>query len=193
MHKNTTKEIKMTIFVVFWTIMIVATATSNPIDQSPKAVGKWAESLRREKLTKLHFFCHHLHGATAVSIAKAPTTDASPTLFGLLDTRDDPVTVGPEKSSERVGYAQGISAAASLQEISSFDPFTILFTNREFNGSTLAVMGSCPLSSPACEAAVIGGSGFFRLARGVLTTKAYYLNFTTGAASVEINAMLLHY
>ncbi|XP_042059107.1 dirigent protein 21-like [Salvia splendens] len=169
--------------------MIVAMA----IDQSPKGVGEWAMNLRQEKLSKLHFFCHHLHGTTAVTIAKAATTDASPTLFGLLDTRDDPVTVGPERSSERLGYAQGISAAASLQEISSFDPFTFVFTNEEFNGSTLAVMGSCPLSSRSCEAAVLGGSGVFRLARGVATTKVYYLNFTTGAASVEIDIVLLHY
>ncbi|KAL1564385.1 dirigent protein 21-like [Salvia divinorum] len=168
-------------------------AISHPIDQSPKAVGEWANNLRQEKVSKLHFFCHHLHGTTAVTIAKAATTDASPTLFGLLDTRDDPVTVGPEKSSERLGYAQGISAAASLHEISSFDPFTFVFTNEEFNGSSLAVMGSCPLSSHSCEAAVVGGGGVFRLARGVATTKVYYLNFTTGAASVEINIVVLHY
>ncbi|KAH6824542.1 hypothetical protein C2S53_010356 [Perilla frutescens var. hirtella] len=162
-------------------------------DQTPKAVGKWAENLRREKLTKLHFFLHHLHGATAVTIAKAATTDASPTFFGLLDTRDDPLTVGPEKSSERLGYAQGISAAASLEEISSFDPYTFVFTSEEFNGSTLAVMGSCPILKPSCETAVVGGSGVFRLARGVVTAKAYYLNFTTGAATLEINVVALHH
>lgn len=181
-----------TVFVVF-SAMVIGMATSNPIDQAPDSVGKWAKNLRQEKLTKLHFFSHHLHGATAATIAKAATTDASPTHFGLVDTRDDPLTAGPEKSSERVGYAQGISAAASLEEITSFDPYTFVFTNAEFNGSTLAVMGSCAILRPSCEAAVVGGSGVFRLARGVVTLKTYYLNFTTGAASVEINVVALHY
>lgn len=183
---------KVSVIVVFWTILM-AMATCNPTDQSPKAVEKWAKNLPKEKLTKLHFFSHHLHGATAVTIAKAATTDTSPTYFGLLDTRDDPLTAGPEESSERLGYAQGISAAASLEEISSFDPFTFVFSNKEYNGSTLAVLGSCPFSNPSCETAVVGGSGVFRLARGVVTMKAYYVNFTTGKASLEINVVALHY
>ncbi|KAI3445049.1 hypothetical protein Pfo_001714 [Paulownia fortunei] len=175
---------EVSVMVVFWTIMLAMT-TCNGTDQSPKAVEKWAKNLNpaKEKLTKLHFFCHHLHSSTAVTIAKAATTDTSPTYFGLLDTRDDPLTVGQEESSGRLGYAQGISAAASLEEISSFDPSPF----------TLAVMGSCPLSSPSCEAAVVGGTGVFRLARGWVTTKSYYLNFTTGKASLEINVVALHY
>ncbi|KAL0397595.1 UNVERIFIED_CONTAM: Dirigent protein 4 [Sesamum calycinum] len=90
-------------------ISIAITTCNCAIDQSPKAVRKWAKTLNpaNQKLTKLHFFCHHLHGATATTIAKATCTDASPTFFGLLDTRDDPLTLGPEESSERLGYAQG--------------------------------------------------------------------------------------
>ncbi|KAL8061985.1 hypothetical protein ABFX02_02G118300 [Erythranthe guttata] len=165
-------------------------------DQSPKAVEKWVKYLKypsSEKLIKLHFFCHHLRGATAVTIARAATTAASPTYFGLMDVRDDPLTVGPDESSQRVGYAQGISAAASLEEISSYDLFTYVFTSREFNGSTLAVLGSCPLFAPSCEAAVVGGSGVFRLARGWVTARIYYLNFNAGKASHEVNVVALHY
>ncbi|KAL0464453.1 UNVERIFIED_CONTAM: Dirigent protein 4 [Sesamum latifolium] len=177
-------------------IIIAITTCDCAIDQSPKAVRKWAKTLNpanHQKLTKLHFFCHHLHNATATTIAKATTTDASPTFFGLLDTRDDPLTLGPEESSERLGYAQGISAAASLEEISSFDPFTFVFTSKEHNGSTLAVLGSCPISRPSCEAAVVGGSGGFRLARGLVTSKSYYMNFTSGKAILEISVVALHY
>lgn len=187
---------KVSVVVVVLTMIIVIGACNcNPTHQSPKAVQKWAQNLNpaQQKLTKLHFFCHHLHGATAVTIARASTTAASPTFFGLLDTRDDPLTAGPEESSTRVGYAQGISAAASLEEISSFDPYTFVFTDKKYNGSTLAVIGSCPILSPSCEAAVVGGTGAFRLARGVVTARSYYLNFTTGKASVELNVVALHY
>ncbi|KAL8496058.1 hypothetical protein ACS0TY_019966 [Phlomoides rotata] len=188
---------KENVILVVWTIMMaIGGCNCNPTHQSPKSVQKWAQNLNmqaQQKLIKLHFFCHHLQGATAVTIAKASTTDTSPTFFGLLDTREDPLTAGPEEESARVGYAQGISAAASLEEISSFDPYTFVFTNKEYNGSTLAVIGSCPILSPSCEAAVIGGSGVFRLARGVATARSYYLNFTSGKASVEINIVALHY
>nr|WCZ54768.1 dirigent protein 14 [Phryma leptostachya subsp. asiatica] len=179
--------------VVFWTMMMVTCCYATY--QSPKAVEKWVKNLHpsQEKLTKLHFFCHHLHGATATTIARATTTDTSPTFFGLLDTRDDPLTVGPQDSSQIIGYAQGISAAASLEKISSYDPYTFVFTNKKYNGSTLAVLGSCPLFDPSCEAAVVGGSGVFRLARGFVTTTTYYSNFTTGKASLEVNVVALHY
>lgn len=184
---------KISVIAIVWTVMMAMGACNR--NQSPAAVQKWAENLNpaQQKLIKLHFFCHHLHGATAVTIAKASTTDTSPTIFGLLDTRDDPLTAGPEETSARLGYAQGISAAASLEEISSFDPYTFVFTNKEYNGSTLAVIGSCPILSPSCEAAVVGGTGDFRLARGVVTARTYYLNFTTGKASLEVDIVALYY
>lgn len=181
---------------LFCAIMVMmASKTSHATDLSPKAVSKWAKALNpaNEKFTNLHFFLHHLHNVTAVTIARGATTDKSPTFFGLLDARDDPLTAGPAEASDHVGYAQGISAAASLQGISSYDPFTFVFTNEEYNGSTLSVLGSCALFAPSCEAAVVGGSGAFRLARGWVTTRSYYLNFTTGKASLEVNVVALHY
>ncbi|KAL0377157.1 UNVERIFIED_CONTAM: Dirigent protein 21 [Sesamum calycinum] len=89
------------------------------LDQNPKSVQNWVKKLNQatQKVTKLHFYFHRLRGTSAVAVAQANSTDSSPTLFGLVYIKDDPLTVGPELSSELIGYAQGITASASLEEL----------------------------------------------------------------------------
>ncbi|CAM8932344.1 unnamed protein product [Rhodiola kirilowii] len=40
---------------------------------------------------------------------------------------------------------------------------------------------------------ILGGTGVFRLARGVAIANTYYFNMTTFDAIVEYNVALLHY
>ncbi|GFQ08178.1 dirigent protein 19 [Phtheirospermum japonicum] len=44
-------------------------------------------------------------------------TGSSPTSFGSLIMADDPLTVGPEFLSKRVGLQRGFYGAASLEEV----------------------------------------------------------------------------
>ena len=63
----------------------------------------------KEQVSRLHFYFHDtLSGKnpSAVEVAKASMTKKSPSLFGLLNIFDDPLTKGPEPTSMLVGRAQ---------------------------------------------------------------------------------------
>ncbi|XP_057807747.1 dirigent protein 22-like [Salvia miltiorrhiza] len=169
------------------------------VEQSPKGVEDWFANLKKskEKVTKLHFYYHNSRNPdmnlSAVQVAKAPVFSEQPPYFGVLTITDDPLTVGPEISSKRVGYAQGFYATSSLEEVSMLMGLTFVFTDGECNGSTLAVLGRNPIGERYRELPVVGGTGVFRLARGIITLQTYFFNFTMALAIVEINVVALHY
>ncbi|KAG6406265.1 hypothetical protein SASPL_133865 [Salvia splendens] len=179
------KKSVLTFIGIIW---LSAAISSMAIDQSPKAVEKWFKSLpqRHEKVTKLHFYFHRL-GGSAATIAKANT--ATPNSFGLTVMRDDPLTVGPDISSARIGYAQGMSSTVSLEEVVLVDYFTLSFTD----GSTLAVLGSNAIFHQYRELPIVGGTGAYRLARGVITFQTYFFNPTTREASIQADGLVFHY
>ncbi|XP_057807746.1 pterocarpan synthase 1-like [Salvia miltiorrhiza] len=186
---------KSMIVVILWSsILCKAMAGSSPLE-NPKAVEKWVETLiksnKQEKLSKLHFYFHRLGGGasspSAVVVAKANAT--MPNSFGLTVIRDDPLTVGPEMSSAHIGYAQGMSATVSLEEVVLVDYFTLSFGD----GSSLAVVGSNAIFHEYRELPIVGGTGAFRLARGVVTFQTYFFNATTRDASIQADAVVFHY
>ncbi|KAL2231998.1 UNVERIFIED_CONTAM: hypothetical protein Sindi_1379800 [Sesamum indicum] len=79
-------------------------------------------------------------------MAQANSIDSSPMLFGLVYINDDPLTIDPELS-ELIGCAQGITASASVEELILFKPFTSVFTNKAYNGSTPSVAGQHPYAT----------------------------------------------
>ncbi|XP_047983908.1 dirigent protein 22-like [Salvia hispanica] len=172
---------------------------SNAINQSPKAVENWMENLKQSKpkVTKLHFYYHNSRNPeknlSAVQVATAPVFSDQPPYFGVLTITDDPLTVGPEISSKRVGYAQGFYATSSLEEVSMLMGVTFIFTDGEYNGSTLAILGRNPIGERYRELPILGGTGVFRLARGIVTLQTYFFNFTVALAIVEMNVVALHY
>ncbi|KAL8496060.1 hypothetical protein ACS0TY_019968 [Phlomoides rotata] len=83
---------------------------------------------------------------SAIQVAKSPAIfSENPPYFGILTITDDPLTVGPEISSKIVGYGQGFYATSSLEEVSMLMGVTFVFTDGEYNGSTLAVLGRNPI------------------------------------------------
>ncbi|KAK7829572.1 dirigent protein 23 [Quercus suber] len=58
-----------------------------------------------------------LKNPSAVEVAEASKTKKSPTLFGLVNIFDDPLTKGPEPTSKLVGRAQGVYGPAGQQEV----------------------------------------------------------------------------
>ncbi|KAM4099208.1 hypothetical protein ACJW30_07G139300 [Castanea mollissima] len=96
---------------------------------------KNVETHAKEKVSRLHFYFHDtLSGKnpSAVEVAEASITKKSPTLFGLLNIFDDPLTEGPEPTSKLVGRARivGLLSARNL-----------VFTTGKFNGSGLTILG----------------------------------------------------
>lgn len=166
--------------------------------KGPKSVQKWFKKLphAKEKQTQLHFYFHDLVGGknpTVVAVAQANSTFRSPTLFGLVVVVDDPLTVGPDPSSKIVGRAQGIMNYASMEEMGLLMTINFVFTGGKYNGSTLSVVGYNPIQHKYREMAVVGGSGVFRLARGVATAETAAFDAKSGNAVVEYNIIVLHY
>ncbi|XP_027103350.1 dirigent protein 23-like [Coffea arabica] len=151
----------------------VAVATARGIAQGPEAVDEWFSKLggAKKKVTKLHFYIHDSvsgRNPTAVTVARANTTSTSPTLFGLVNVADDPLTVGPEPNSTIVGRAQGIYSCADLSEIGLIMYMNFCFTAGEYKGSTLNMLGRDVELYNVDEFSIVGGTGVFRLARGLV-------------------------
>ncbi|XP_018732979.2 dirigent protein 23 [Eucalyptus grandis] len=150
----------------------------------------------KRKTTRLHFYFHDTlsgRNPTAVRVAKSTMTEKSPTLFGVVNMIDDPLTKGPEPESPLVGRAQGFYGSVGLESTALHMNMNLVFTTPEYNGSTLSILGHNPALETFREMPVVGGTGVFRLASGVVTAKTYFLNLTTGDAVVEYKVIVLHY
>lgn len=60
-------------------------------------------------------------------------------------------------------------------------------------GSTLSVLGSNPTKHQHREMAVVGGTGFFEMARGIALLNTTYFDVPGGNATVEYNVIVQHY
>ncbi|XP_010468131.1 PREDICTED: dirigent protein 22-like [Camelina sativa] len=170
------------------TLGFIKTQTFSKIS-SPSSLG-----LNQEKLTHLHFYFHDMYGRnpTAVKVAEAAQTNTSKTYFGSVFVMDDPLTLLPDVTSKRIGYAQGMTVSASQNELGLLMIFHFVFTEGEYNGSTISILGRNLVFSDIREMPVVGGSGVFRFARGYAEGKTHSLDVKTGNAVLEYNVFVLH-
>lgn len=166
--------------------------------EDPKELEDWFLKVRRhnEKVTKLHFYFHGIQNGenlNSVEVAHANISDSSPTDFGRVTMIDYPLTVEPILSSKLVGRAQGLFASASMHDDDLFMSMNIVFDDGEFNRSSLAVLGHNPFLHSYREMAIVGGSGAFRLARGVVILKTHLYNVTTEYAIVGVDVVTIHH
>lgn len=155
---------------------------------------------KQEVITNLHFFFHDTltsPNPSAVLIAK-PTlirrdNNSSPTPFGSLLAIDDPLTVGPDLKSKKIGNARGmyVSSGQHVPTLTMYVDFG--FTSGKFKGSSIAIFSRNTITEKEREVAVVGGRGRFRMARGVALLNTYSVNLTNGDAIVEYNVTLYHY
>ncbi|KAA8546086.1 hypothetical protein F0562_020463 [Nyssa sinensis] len=181
------------------TAMAMAMPVVQGIAEDPKSVETWFQKLShaKEKLTKLHFYFHDNitgNNPTAFQVAQSNMSTKSPNLlFGAVFIMDDPLTEGPQPSSKIVGRAQGLYASAGMEETALLMTLNFYFTHGKYNGSTLSVLGRDPIFHQYREMPIVGGSGVFRLARGIATAKTYWFNVTAGNAIVEYHVIVQHY
>ncbi|KAL0356599.1 UNVERIFIED_CONTAM: Dirigent protein 23 [Sesamum calycinum] len=178
--------------------MAMPMARGNSIGEGPEAVEEWFKNLpyAKEKVTKLHFYFHDIvsgKNPSAITVAQSNSSLHSPTMFGVIRMMDDALTVGPEPDSKIIGRAQGIYGSASLEEIGLLMTLNYVFTHGKYNGSTLSVLGHNPILHKYREMPIVGGSGVFRLARGIATANTVWFNATSQDAVVEYNVIVLHY
>ncbi|CAA0815641.1 Dirigent protein 17 [Striga hermonthica] len=89
---------------------------------------------------------------------------------------DNLVTSGPEMGSGEVGRIQGLIGQASMHEMALVMLVNVVFTHGVYKGSTLSIVGRNPLNDEVREVPVVGGTGFFRMARGYALTTTYSVN-----------------
>ncbi|PSS21732.1 Dirigent protein [Actinidia chinensis var. chinensis] len=189
---------KLTIFLILCSITMAFPLVFGVADD-PKGVEEWFHKItnhyhHEQKITKLHFYYHDLLGVTRTVVAQSNTTSTSPTYFGATLMMDNPLTVGlPFTGFQVIGRAQGLYGSSSMEEPCNVVAMNLIFTHGPYNGSTLTVLGHNPILHPNREMPVIGGSGVFRLARGVVLLNTYSYNFTVGNLTVEYNVMVQHY
>ncbi|KAM0946934.1 putative dirigent protein [Dioscorea sansibarensis] len=153
----------------------------------------------KEKVTNLHFYLHDIisgSNPTAVLVAKPNNTNigsGNPTPFGSVFAIDDPLTDGPELSSNVIGNAQGIYVSSGHDKLTLVLAVDFGFTSGEFNGSSISVFSRNPVLETDRELAIVGGRGKFRLARGFAKLHTYSLNGANGDAIIEYNVTVLHY
>uniref|UniRef100_M4FC78 Kinesin motor domain-containing protein n=1 Tax=Brassica campestris TaxID=3711 RepID=M4FC78_BRACM len=128
------------------------------------------------------------HNPTSVKVAKAAQTNTSKTYFGSMFVMDCPLTTLPNISSNIIGYAQGMTASASQTELGLLMILHFVFTEREYNGSTISILGRNLVFENVREMPVVGGSGLFRFARGYAEGKTYSLDVKSGNATLEYNS-----
>lgn len=149
-----------------------------------------------EKTSQLHFYFHDKvtgKNVTVVQVASAPSTNSSPTQFGRVSVIDDLLTQEPEPTSKLLGRAQGLYVSAGQEEAHLLMALTFVFEGAQYNGSTLAMVGKNAFLEQVREMPIVGGSGFFRLARGYALARTHSFDLKTGNAIVEYNVTVLHY
>ncbi|KAJ0257648.1 Dirigent protein 11 [Hirschfeldia incana] len=147
-----------------------------------------------EKLTHLRVYFHDVLSGdkpTAIRVIMPPVTNTSAvSSFGVVVIANNLLTEGPDPSSREIGRAQGIYASTDMNTLSFTMLFNLVFTEGEFNGSTVSMYGRNPIFSDGREFPIIGGTGAFRLARGYAQAETYSISGFD--AVVEYNVFISH-
>ncbi|KAK7251089.1 hypothetical protein RIF29_33992 [Crotalaria pallida] len=170
--------------------LVTAKPTSYSQRISPTSLG-----FHEEKLTHLHFYFHDVVSGPnpTMLILTNPPKSKIGLPFGTVVAIEDPLTLGPEPDSKVIGTAQGIYTSVCKDEMQLMMVMTFAFTEGEFNGSTLSVLGRNLIEIPVREMPIIGGTGAFRFARGYAQTNFEFIDFSKGDAIVEYNVYVSHY
>nr|XP_027060805.1 dirigent protein 2-like [Coffea arabica] len=106
---------------------------------------------------------------TSVAVAGAPGMPRTPSNFGTIIVNDANMTQGISNNSPTIGRAQGIYISSSRDGSRSLGIFSVLFSNSQYNGSTLEFQGpgyNLQVGGTAREDPIVGGTKTFRFARG---------------------------
>ncbi|KAK1427246.1 hypothetical protein QVD17_15929 [Tagetes erecta] len=140
---------------------------------------------RKRNTTNIQFYMHDTPSGSnpsAVRVAGQPTNSTSPDMgamfgFGSIYVMDNALTVTPDANSTLIGRAQGLYVMSSQgNDMSLLMTLTYNFVSGVYNGSSLSIMGRNPVMSEVREMPVVGGTGFFRLARGFALAKTYSID-----------------
>ncbi|XP_073119802.1 dirigent protein 22-like [Henckelia pumila] len=170
------------------------------LSQSPLLpVDIWFRRLNTLALPKtliLRFYAQDIvtgPGQTSYEIARSNITAMSPTSFGQLYMVDNQLNTGPDPNSPRVGRRQGLAGFSDLNEPALYLSFIFVFQGGLYNGSTISVVGRSRIADNERELSIVGGTGVFRLARGIVIYSTYSRNSTTGNSVFKYTLYFTYY
>lgn len=111
--------------------------------------------------------------ATVYEVAQAAITPTSPTIFGSVRVGNMIITSGPDINTGRVGRIEGLAAFTGMTEVSATLHSVFVFTDGEYNGSSINLLGRRTTASAGDEVPIAGGTGVFRMARGYTHSSTY--------------------
>lgn len=128
--------------------------------------------------------------ATVAPVAGVRGKEWSFQTFGTIHAVDDPVTQGPNRNTAPVGRAQGLISTCSLDGSNVNVILSIVFTNSQYNGSTLQIQGVTRQADNYREVSVVSGTGRFRSARGLAAFETIYFDPNTTYTTVRLSITL---
>ncbi|XP_073017912.1 dirigent protein 22-like [Primulina eburnea] len=158
--------------------------------QGIQPIDKWFQKIKLLPIPKyaiIEFYQQVVFagdGETSYEIARSSITSTSPTFFGSLSMEDNLLTTGPDPRSPPIGRAQGLLGFSDLNEIAVYQSLNFIFKEGLYSGSTISVFGRRLGRKDEQELSVVGGTGDFRLARGIAVLSTYVLN-TTGTSTFK--------
>ncbi|KAF4382673.1 hypothetical protein F8388_015501 [Cannabis sativa] len=128
--------------------------------------------------------------ATVVPVIGIKGKEWSFNSFGTIFAVDDPITETPSRNSNEVGRAQGVLVTSALDGSSVSVLLSIVFTNREYDGSTLELQGVSRQNERYREVSVVSGTGYFRFNRGFAVMETIYYERSTSYSIVRCTITL---
>ncbi|KAF5746081.1 hypothetical protein HS088_TW06G00246 [Tripterygium wilfordii] len=113
--------------------------------------------------------------------------------FGTVYSVDDSLMAGINRNSTQIGRAHGIFINSALDGSDLHILMSLIFTNKEYNGSTLEIQGADRVYQKYREVSVVSGTGKFRLARGYATLETVNFDIKNLAAIIRWNVTVFHY
>ncbi|XP_020166346.1 uncharacterized protein [Aegilops tauschii subsp. strangulata] len=116
-----------------------------------------------------------------------------PECFGILAANDWTVYDDPAHNANLVAHAQGLHLGASMAKENWFICFNMVFVNQRFTGSSFKVMGDFQGTAHNGEWAIVGGTGEFAYAQGVIAFKKTQQSERNARIELHVRAMCLSF
>ncbi|RVW38929.1 Dirigent protein 23 [Vitis vinifera] len=148
------------------------------------------------KQTQVVFYMHDWEtgaNVTAIPIAGLPKKPWAVGTFATIIAIDDALTETIDRNSAQIGRAQGIYVNSALDGSDLHFLMSVVFTNKQYNGSSLEIQGANRFFNKYREVSVVSGTGMFRLARGYAILETVYLDLPVSNAIIRWNVTVLHY
>lgn len=143
---------------------------------------------RTEHELYARLYLHHTFAGKYRSQQRVLSAEAN-NGFGSMTVNDWIITDGPGRDTKVVAHAKGIHIHAGMDDYQDYYvSFNMVFVDGRFKGSTLQVMGTVVHEG---EWAIVGGTGEFTLARGVIY-KPYMKNVDMENDIIELHIHFLY-